>query len=149
MIVRASFIPTQNTANTQVPVQKHCRVSKNTQLRVENSPRQFLSRCQNLTRLRPQPRARLFNAVIRRENHSNLGVYSGKLQVPYDAFDAALAIIASWPRCPGGKERMQRLREIVGRDRVDLTPLLTHASLLDEITEGHKTVGERRDGVLR
>ena len=45
---------------------------------------------------------------------SSLGVYSGKLQVPYDAFAAGLGdhrIVTTL--CPGGKERMRRLMELV------------------------------------
>src|SRR5438046_6791243 len=45
---------------------------------------------------------------------SSLGVYSGKLQVPYDAFAAGLGdykIITTL--CPGGKERMRRLMSLV------------------------------------
>lgn len=81
---------------------------------------------------------------------SSLGVYSGKLQIPYDAFAAGIGdyrIVTTL--CPGGKERMRRLMEIVLRGRVDLTPLLTHAFSLDEITEGYRLFGERRDGVLK
>lgn len=81
---------------------------------------------------------------------SSLGVYSGKLQIPYDAFSAGIGdhrIVTTL--CPGGKERMRRLMEIVRRGRVDLTPLLTHTFSLDEITEGYKLFGERRDNVLK
>ena len=81
---------------------------------------------------------------------SSLGVYSGKLQIPYDAFAAGIGdhrIVTTL--CPGGKERMRRLMETVRRGRVDLTPLLTHTFSLDEITEGYKLFGERRDGVLK
>src|SRR6185295_2711481 len=45
---------------------------------------------------------------------SSLGVYSGKLQVPYDAFAAGHGdhrIVTTL--CPGGKERMRRLMEMV------------------------------------
>ena len=45
---------------------------------------------------------------------SSLGVYSGKLQVPYDAFAAGLGdhrIVTTL--CPGGKERMRRLIAMV------------------------------------
>src|SRR5262252_1448935 len=45
---------------------------------------------------------------------SSLGVYSGKLHLPYDAFAAGLGnhrIVTTL--CPGGKERMRRLMEIV------------------------------------
>jgi len=81
---------------------------------------------------------------------SSLGVYSGKLQMPYDAFAAGLGdhrIVTSL--CPGGKERMRRLMEIVRHGRVDLTPLLTHTFRLDDIVEGYALFGERRDGVLK
>lgn len=81
---------------------------------------------------------------------SSLGVYSGKLQMPYDAFSAGLGdhrIVTTL--CPGGKERMRRLMEIVRRGRVDLTPLLTHTFPLDEITEAYQLFGDRRDGVLK
>ncbi len=81
---------------------------------------------------------------------SSLGVYSGKLQLPYDAFAAGLGdhrIVTTL--CPGGKERMRRLMEVVRRRRVDLTPLLTHAYPLDRIVEAYELFGERRDGVLK
>src|SRR6187431_2643808 len=54
---------------------------------------------------------------------SSLGVYSGKLAVPYDAFAAGIGdyrIVTTL--CPGGKERMRRLMELVRTGRVDLTP---------------------------
>jgi len=81
---------------------------------------------------------------------SSLGVYSGKLQVPYDAFAAGLGdyrIVTTL--CPGGKERMRRLMEVVRHGRVDLTALLTHSFSLDEIKEGYRIFGERLDGVLK
>ena len=55
---------------------------------------------------------------------SSLGVYSGKLQVPYDAFAAGIGdyrIVTTL--CPGGKERMRRLMAIVQSKRFDPTPL--------------------------
>jgi len=81
---------------------------------------------------------------------SSLGVYSGKLQMPYDAFAAGLGdhrIVTTL--CPGGKERMRRLMETVRRGRVDLRPLLTHTFALDQIAEGYGIFGDRRDGVLK
>jgi threonine dehydrogenase-like Zn-dependent dehydrogenase len=81
---------------------------------------------------------------------SSLGVYSGKLQVPYDAFAAGLGdnrIVTTL--CPGGKERMRRLMEVVKGGRVDFTPLLTHTFSLDEIKEGYRVFGERIDGALK
>ena len=81
---------------------------------------------------------------------SSLGVYSGKLQMPYDAFAAGLGdyhIVTTL--CPGGKERMRRLMEVVKHGRVDLTPLLTHHFSLDEIKEAYRIFGKRLDGVLK
>ena len=81
---------------------------------------------------------------------SSLGVYSGKLQIPYDVFSAGIGdhrIVTTL--CPGGKERMRRLIEMVRHHRVDLTPLLTHRVSLEDIQEGYKIFGERLDGVLK
>jgi threonine dehydrogenase-like Zn-dependent dehydrogenase len=81
---------------------------------------------------------------------SSLGVYSGKLQVPYDAFAAGIGdykIVTTL--CPGGKERMRRLMAIVQSKRFDPTPLLTHKFSLDQIVEAYDLFGSRRDGVLK
>lgn len=81
---------------------------------------------------------------------SSLGVYSGKLQVPYNAFAAGLGdhrIITTL--CPGGKERMRRLINMVRAGRFDPTPLITHSFPLSEINEGYRVFGERADGVLK
>jgi alcohol dehydrogenase len=81
---------------------------------------------------------------------SSVGVYSGKLAVPYDAFSAGIGdhrIVTTL--CPGGKERMRRLMAVVAHGRLDLTPLLTHRFSLDRIVEGYRLFGERRDGVLK
>ena len=81
---------------------------------------------------------------------SSLGVYSGKLQIPYEAFAAGLGdyrIVTTL--CPGGKERMRRLMEVVRHGRVDLTPLLTHTFPLDEIKEAYELFGERAEGVIK
>ena len=81
---------------------------------------------------------------------SSLGVYSGKLQIPYEAFAAGIGdhrVVTTL--CPGGKERMRRLMEVVRRGRVDLTPLLTHTFSLERIAEAYELFGERMDGVLK
>jgi len=81
---------------------------------------------------------------------SSLGVYSGKLQIPYEAFAAGLGdhkIVTTL--CPGGKERMRRLMEVVRHGRVDLRPLLTHTFSLDSIGDAYDLFGERMDGVLK
>ncbi len=81
---------------------------------------------------------------------SSLGVYSGKLEIPYDAFAAGIGdhkLVTTL--CPGGKERMRRLMEVVRHGRVDLRPLLTHTFRLDQINEAYDLFGERLDGVLK
>jgi alcohol dehydrogenase len=70
--------------------------------------------------------------------------------VPNDAFAAGIGdyrIVTTL--CPGGKERMRRLMEMVHHKRADLTPLLTHTFTLDQIAEAYKLFGERRDGVMK
>lgn len=81
---------------------------------------------------------------------SSLGVYSGKLEIPYEAFAAGIGdhkIVTTL--CPGGKERMRRLIEVVRHGRVDLRPLLTHTFTLDQIGEAYELFGDRRDGVMK
>src|SRR6187399_354303 len=81
---------------------------------------------------------------------SSLGVYSGKLELPYDAIAAGLGdhrVVTTL--CPGGKERMRRLMELVRTKRIDLTPLLTHSFKLEDIAEAYALFGERREGVIK
>jgi threonine dehydrogenase-like Zn-dependent dehydrogenase len=81
---------------------------------------------------------------------SSLGVYSGKLEIPYEAFAAGLGDYRMVTTlCPGGKERMRRLMEVVRSGRVDLSPLLTHTFPLEKITDAYELFGSRRDGVLK
>jgi alcohol dehydrogenase len=81
---------------------------------------------------------------------SSLGVYSGKLTLPLDAFAAGLGdhhIVTTL--CPGGKERMRRLMNVVGSGRADLTEMITHRFPLDRITEAYDLFANQRDGVLK
>ncbi|MBV8437820.1 MAG: alcohol dehydrogenase catalytic domain-containing protein [Silvibacterium sp.] len=81
---------------------------------------------------------------------SSLGVYAGKLSIPVDAFGAGLAdyrIVTTL--CPGGKERMRRLMELVLHKRVDLTPLITHRYSLSEIVDAYELFSKQQDGVLK
>jgi len=81
---------------------------------------------------------------------SSLGVYSGKLSVPLEPFAAGLGdhrIVTTL--CPGGKERMRRLMELVRHGRLELRPLLTHRFRLEQIVEAYKLFGERREGVIK
>src|ERR1700733_11791210 len=81
---------------------------------------------------------------------SSLGVYSGKLSLPVEPFAAGLGdykIVTTL--CPGGKERMRRLIELVQHGRVGLRPLLPHSFLLENIVEAYELFAHRRDGVLK
>jgi len=81
---------------------------------------------------------------------SSVGVYSGHLSVPLDAFRAGLGdqTIAT-TLCPGGKERMRRLMRLVQTHRINLRPLLTHTFTLDNIAQAYDLFESRREGVLK
>lgn len=81
---------------------------------------------------------------------SSLGVYSGKLVAPHQAFYAGLGdqtIVTTL--CPGGNERMRRLMAMISARRVDLTPLVTHHFALDDIDQAFDLFSNQRDGVLK
>jgi alcohol dehydrogenase len=81
---------------------------------------------------------------------SSLGVYSGKLTLPLDAFAAGLGdhkVVTTL--CPGGKERMRRLLNVVASGRTDLRPMVTHRFALDDILEAYDLFANQRDGVLK
>ena len=81
---------------------------------------------------------------------SSLGVYSGKLTLPLDAFAAGLGdhnIVTTL--CPGGKERMRRLMNVLASGRPDLRSLVTHRFTLDQIEEAYDLFANQRDGVLK
>jgi len=81
---------------------------------------------------------------------SSLGVYSNDLTIPLDAFLAGIGdhkIVTTL--CPGGKERMRRLMEVVGSGRLDTSSLVTHRFPLDRIEEAYELFANQRDGVLK
>lgn len=81
---------------------------------------------------------------------SSLGVYSGKLAMPVDAFAAGLGDhTIKTTLCPGGKERMRRLLAVIASGRADLRPLVTHRFRLDDIEQAYDLFGHQRDGVLK
>jgi alcohol dehydrogenase len=81
---------------------------------------------------------------------SSLGVYSSDLRIPLDAFAAGLGDIRIVTTlCPGGKERMRRLMDVVAAGRVDLAAMVTHHFKLDEIEEAYELFSHQRDGVLK
>ncbi|PTS85049.1 alcohol dehydrogenase [Pseudomonas sp. HMWF032] len=81
---------------------------------------------------------------------SSLGVYSTDLVIPLAAFHAGLGdhkIVTSL--CPGGKERMRRLINVVAAGRVDFGALVTHQYALDDIVAAYDLFAHQRDGVLK
>ncbi len=81
---------------------------------------------------------------------SSLGVYSQDLSIPLGAFSAGLGdnrIVTTL--CPGGKERMRRLLNVVASRRVDLAPLVTHRYKLDDIEAAYDLFSHQQDGVLK
>ncbi|MET0985016.1 MAG: NAD(P)-dependent alcohol dehydrogenase [Steroidobacteraceae bacterium] len=81
---------------------------------------------------------------------SSLGVYSVDLKIPLSAYAAGLGdhtIVSTL--CPGGKERMRRLLNVVASRRVDLSPLVTHRFKLDDIKAAYELFAHQRDGVLK
>lgn len=81
---------------------------------------------------------------------SSLGVYSGDLRIPLGPFAAGLGdhkIVTTL--CPGGKERMRRLINVVVSGRVDLRPLVTHRFQLDDIETAYDLFSHQREGILK
>jgi alcohol dehydrogenase len=81
---------------------------------------------------------------------SSLGVYSGHLTLPLDAYGAGLAdhtVVATL--CPGGKERMRRLMDVVRAKRFPMRELVTHTFSLDRIGEAYDLFAHQRDGVMK
>jgi threonine dehydrogenase-like Zn-dependent dehydrogenase len=81
---------------------------------------------------------------------SSLGVYADDLTIPLAAFHAGLGdhkIITSL--CPGGKERMRRLMNVIASGRIDLEPLVTHRFRLEQIEEAYELFANQQDGVLK
>jgi len=81
---------------------------------------------------------------------SSLGVYSDDLTLPLDAIAAGLGDhTIRTTLCPGGKERMRRLMEVVASGRIDAGQLVTHRYPLDSIEDAYELFAHQRDGVLK
>jgi threonine dehydrogenase-like Zn-dependent dehydrogenase len=81
---------------------------------------------------------------------SSLGVYSGHLTLPLDAFAAGLGnhtIVTTL--CPGGKERMRRLLTVVESKRFPFRDLVTHSFKLGDIQAAYELFAHQRDGVMK
>ena len=81
---------------------------------------------------------------------SSLGVYSEDLTIPLAQFAAGLGDhTIRTALCPGGKERMRRLMNVVASSRLDLGVLVTHHYKLDDIVAAYDLFSNQRDGVLK
>ena len=81
---------------------------------------------------------------------SSLGVYSDDLKIPVGDFLAGLGDhTIRTTLCPGGKERMRRLMDVIASGRVDTRPLVTHRFKLDQIEDAYDLFAHQREGVLK
>src|SRR5690606_28114443 len=81
---------------------------------------------------------------------SSLGVYSEDVKIPLSAFAAGLGDHKiNTALCPGGKERMRRLMNVVASGRLDLGVMVTHQFPLDDIVAAYDLFANQRDGVLK
>jgi len=81
---------------------------------------------------------------------SSLGVYSSDLTIPVSAFAAGLGDHKiNTALCPGGKERMRRLMNVLQSGRLDLTKMVTHRFGLDDIAQAYDLFANQRDNVLK
>lgn len=81
---------------------------------------------------------------------SSLGVYSEDLSIPLAQFAAGLGDhTIRTALCPGGKERMRRLMNVIEANRLDLGVMVTHQRKLDDIVQAYDLFANQRDGVLK
>jgi len=83
---------------------------------------------------------------------SSVGIYpqDKDLTIPIKTFGQGVGgfkIVST--TCPGGKERMRQLMEVIAAGRVDLKPLVTHRFKLDDIEEAYDLFASQRDGVMK
>jgi len=80
----------------------------------------------------------------------SLAEYSSDLTIPVSAFAAGLGDHRiNTALCPGGKERMRRLMNVLESGRLDLRKMVTHHFSLDQITDAYDLFGNQRDNVLK
>src|SRR5690606_15380436 len=81
---------------------------------------------------------------------SSLGVYAEDLRIPMSAFAAGLGDHSiRTALCPGGKERMRRLMNVIQANRLDLGVLVTHQRRLEDIVAAYELFMSQADGVLK
>jgi len=89
--------------------------------------------------------------VLRPGGHmGNLGFYSKDLTLPLGAYCAGVGdkqIFCSL--CPGGKNRMERLMNVLSSGRADFTCLVTHKFSLDDILSAYDTFSKQRESCIK
>ena len=81
---------------------------------------------------------------------SSLGVYGDRISIPLEPFIFGIGDIdIRSTLCPGGKERLRSLMNLVKVGRLDLSQLITHRMSLDEIEEAYALFSNQEDGVIK
>jgi alcohol dehydrogenase len=81
---------------------------------------------------------------------SSLGVYGDKVSIPLESFVYGIGDIdIRSTLCPGGKERMRALMQMVANGRLDLAQLVTHRFDLDQIEEAYPLFSNQEDDVIK
>ena len=81
---------------------------------------------------------------------SSLGVYGDKVSIPLEGFVYGIGDIdIRTTLCPGGKERMRALMEMVRTGRLDLEQLITHRFALEDIEEAYPLFSNQEDDVIK
>ncbi len=81
---------------------------------------------------------------------SSLGVYGDKVSIPLESFVYGIGDIdIRSTLCPGGKERMRALMQMVANGRLDLAQLITHRFDLDQIEEAYPLFSNQEDDVIK
>lgn len=81
---------------------------------------------------------------------SSLGVYSHDVTAPLEPFIYGIGDIkVVTTLCPGGKERLRRLMDLVKNKKLNLKQLLTHKFNLDNIVDAYQFFSTQQDGVLK
>jgi alcohol dehydrogenase len=89
--------------------------------------------------------------VIRRGGTvSSVGVYAGHLTIPIETFASGMGdhhIVTTL--CPGGRERMLQLINLVKHHRLSLTSMITHRMHIDDALEAYDLFEHQKDGVIK
>ena len=81
---------------------------------------------------------------------SSLGVYGDKVSIPLEGFVYGIGDIdIRTTLCPGGKERMRAMMEMVRMGRLDLKQLITHRFALEDIEEAYPLFSNQEDDVIK